>query len=148
MTSYIQLLDKIELFCNNHIQIQKFGGEFKEQMPNFATQNEKYPIIFVEPVSSVDGLELTQFSVNIYCVDIIQKDRANLNTILSDCHLILRDMYLYFHDGTDLTIDVITEPSFTPLNNYDLDYVAGWVGAFTFEVEGHTECEIPFKQIS
>jgi len=148
MTSYIQLLDKIELFCNNHIQIQKFGGEFKEQMPNFATQNEKYPIIFVEPVSSVDGLELTQFSVNVYCVDIIQKDRANLNTILSDCHLILRDMYLYFHDGTDLTIDVITEPSFTPLNNYDLDYVAGWVGAFTFEVEGHTECEIPFKQIS
>lgn len=148
MTSYIQLLDKIELFCNNHIQIQKFGGEFKEQMPNFATQNEKYPIIFVEPVSSIDGLELTQFSVNVYCVDIIQKDRANLNTILSDCHLILRDMYLYFHDGTDLTIDVITEPSFTPLNNYDLDYVAGWVGAFTFEVEGHTECEIPFKQIS
>lgn len=148
MTSYIQLLDKIELFCNNHIQIQKFGGEFKEQMPNFATQNEKYPIIFVEPVSSVDGLDLTQFSVNVYCVDIIQKDRANLNTILSDCHLILRDMYLYFHDGTDLTIDVITEPSFTPLNNYDLDYVAGWVGAFTFEVEGHTECEIPFKQIS
>lgn len=148
MTSYIQLLDKIELFCNNHIQIQKFGGEFKEQMPNFATQNEKYPIIFVEPVSSVDGLDLTQFSVNVYCVDIIQKDRANLNTILSDCHLILRDMYLYFHDGTDLTIDVITEPSFSPLNNYDLDYVAGWVGAFTFEVEGHTECEIPFKQIS
>jgi hypothetical protein len=148
MTSYIQLLDKIELFCNNHIQIQKFGGEFKEQMPNFATQNEKYPIIFVEPVSSIDGLDLTQFSVNVYCVDIIQKDRANLNTILSDCHLILRDMYLYFHDGSDLTIDVITEPSFTPLNNYDLDYVAGWVGSFTFEVEGHTECEIPFKQIS
>ena len=148
MTSYIQLLDKIETFCNDHIQIEKFGGEFKEQMPNFATQDEKYPIIFVEPISSVDGLNLTQFSVNIYCLDIIQKDRANLNTILSDCHLILRDMYLYFHDGTDLTIDVISEPSFTPLNNYDLDYVAGWVGAFTFEVEGHTECEIPFKTIS
>ena len=139
MTSYIQLLDKIELFCNNHIQIQKFGGEFREQMPNFATQNEKYPIIFVEPVSSIDGLDLTQFSVNVYCVDIIQKDRANLNTILSDCHLILRDMYLYFHDGSDLTIDVISETSFTPLNKYDIDYVAWFVGILTFEVEGHTE---------
>lgn len=148
MTSYIQLLDKIETFCDDHIQIEKFGGEFKEQLPNFATQNEKYPIIFVEPVSSTEGLDLSQFSVNIYCLDIVQKDRANLNTILSDCHLILRDLYLYFHDGTDLTIDVISEPSFTPLNNYDLDYVAGWVGAFTFEVETSNECQIPFKTIS
>jgi len=148
MTSYISLLNKIENFCDNHIQIEKFAGEFKEQMPNFATMDEKYPIIFVEPVDSFDGLELSQYTLNIYCVDIIQKDRANLNTILSDTRLILRDLYLEFHDGTDTSVDVITDPSYTPLNNFDLDYVAGWVGSFVFEVESSTVCEIPLKTIS
>lgn len=143
MTSWITLLSKIEDFCNNHYQIEKFGGEFREQMPNFSTKDEKYPIIWIEPISTTESLELSTFSVNIYCVDVIQKDRANINTILSDCHLIMRDLYLYFHDGNDLTIDVTSEPSLTPLNNLDLDYVAGWVASFTFEVEGHTVCEIP-----
>jgi hypothetical protein len=145
MTSYITLISKIEDFCNSHYQVQKFGGEFREQMPNFSTKDEKYPLIWVEPISTTESLDLTQFNVNVYCVDVIQKDRANITTILSDCHLILRDMYLYFHDGSDLTIDVISEPSFNPLNNYDLDYVAGWVGSFTFEVEGHNVCEIPIS---
>jgi len=145
MTSYIQLLDKIETFCNDHIQIQKFGGEFKEQMPNFATQNEKYPIIFVVPTSDTEGLELNQFTLDVYCLDIIQKDRANLNTILSDCHLILKDMYLYFKDGDDLSVEVIADPSMTPLNNFDLDYVAGWVMSITFEVEGYSVCAIPLN---
>lgn len=148
MTSYITLLSKIEAFCNAHLQIKKYGGEFREQMPNFSTQDEKYPIIFIEPVSTTESLDLSVFNVNIYCVDVIQKDRVNLNTIVSDCHLIMRDLYLYFHDGTDLTIDVISEPTLTPLNNLDLDYVAGWVGAFTFEIEGSNECEIPLQIIS
>lgn len=148
MTSWISLLSKIEAFCNAHLQIQKFGGEFREQMPNFATKDEKYPIIYVEPVSTNETLDLTQFVVNIYCVDIIQKDRANINTILSDCHLILRDLYLNFHDGSDLTIDIITDPTMTPLNNLDLDYVAGWVMSVTFEVETSNECEIPETIIS
>lgn len=148
MTSWISLLNKIEDFCDMHLQIQKFGGEFREQMPNFATQDEKYPIIYVEPVSTNETLDLTQFVVNIYCVDIIQKDRANINTILSDCHLILRDLYLNFHDGSDLKIDIISEPSMTPLNNLDLDYVAGWVMSVTFEVETANVCEIPERIIS
>ena len=148
MTSWVSLLNKIEDFCDTHLQIQKFGGEFREQMPNFATQDEKYPIIYVEPTGTSESLDLTQFNVNIYCVDIIQKDRANINTILSDCHLILRDLYLNFHDGSDLTIDIISEPTMSPLNNLDLDYVAGWVMSVTFEVETTNVCEIPERIIS
>lgn len=148
MTSWITLLNKLEAFCNSHIQIEKFGGEFREQMPNWATEDERYPIVYVEPLSTSESLDLSYFSVNIYCLDIIQKDRANINTILSDTHLILRDIYLNFHDGSDLTIDITTEPSMTPLNNLELDYVAGWVMNVEFEVGGSTECEIPLNPIS
>jgi len=147
MTSYITLLSKIEQFCNAHLQIKKYGGEFREQMPNFSTKNEKYPIVFVEPLSDLEDLNTNQFSINVYCVDIIQKDRANLNTILSDCQLILKDMYVYYTNDMDTQLDVVGTASMSPLNNYDLDYVAGWVMGITFEVSTYGPCEIPMEPI-
>lgn len=148
MTSYITLLSKIEQFCNAHLQIKKYGGEFREQMPNFSTKDEKYPIIFVEPVSDLEDLNTNQFSINVYCVDIIQKDRANLNTIVSDCQLILKDMYVYYTNDMDAQLDVVGTSTMTPINNFDLDYVAGWVMSITFEVSSYGPCEIPMNPIT
>jgi hypothetical protein len=148
MTSYKGLLNKIEAFCNAHLQIKKYGGEFKEQMPNFSNENEKYPIVYIVPTSDISDLNTNQFTLDIYCVDIIQKDRANINTIISDCNLILNDLYLYFLDGNDLTIDVIGASNGSPLNNFDLDYSAGWVKSITFEVGAYSVCDIPMNPIS
>lgn len=143
MKSYRGLLTQIEGFCSRHLQVKKYLGEFREQMPNFATINEKYPIIFVAPSSNSTELDTNQFTLDIYCVDVIQKDRANINTILSDTNLILNDLQLYFKDGEDLGIDVIGTPTMSPLNNFDLDYVAGWLMTITFEVNQFSVCEIP-----
>lgn len=148
MTSYITLLSKIEQFCNAHLQIKKYGGEFREQMPNFSTQNEKYPVVFVEPVSDLEDLNTNQFSINVYCVDIIQKDRANLNSIVSDCQLILKDLYVYYRNDMDIQLDVVGTSTMTPVNNFDSDYVAGWVMSITFEVSSYGACEIPMNPIT
>jgi hypothetical protein len=148
MTSYQVLLNKLETFFNAHLQVKKFGGEFREQMPNFSTMDERYPLVYVVPTSEISGMNTNVFTLEVYCVDIIQKDRANINTILSDCQLILNDLYLYYTEGTDLSVTVITEPSMTPLNNFDLDYVAGWVGTFTFEVDQYSVCAIPLEPIT
>ena len=147
MTSYITLLSKIEQFCNAHLQIKKYGGEFREQMPNFSTKDEKYPVVFVEPISDLEDLNTNQFSINVYCVDIIQKDRANLNTIVSDCQLILKDMYVYYINDMDAQLDVVGTSTMTPVNNFDSDYVAGWVMSITFEVSTYGACEIPMNPI-
>jgi hypothetical protein len=147
MTSYITLLSKIEAFCNAHLQIKKYKGEFREQMPNFSTEDEKYPVVFVSPTSDVEDMNTNQFTVDIYCVDIIQKDRANLNTALSDCHLILKDLYTYYKDDGDSVVDVVGTASMNPLNNFDLDYVVGWVMSITFEVGGYGKCAIPMNPI-
>jgi hypothetical protein len=147
MTSYWQLLNKLETFFNAHIQVKKFGGEFREQMPNFSTLDERYPLVYVVPTSETSGMNTNVFTLDVYCVDIIQKDRANINTILSDTQLILNDLYLYYTDGNDLSIDILIDPTMTPLNNFDLDYVAGWVGTFTFEVNQYSVCEIPLEPI-
>ena len=148
MTSYYALLNKLETFFNAHLQVKKFGGEFREQMPNFSTMDERYPLVYVVPTSEISGMNTNVFTLEVYCVDIIQKDRANINTILSDCQLILNDFYLYYTDGSDLSVTVITDPSMTPLNNFDLDYVAGWVGTFTFEVDQYSVCAIPLEPIT
>ena len=148
MTSYYTLLNKLETFFNAHIQVKKFGGEFREQMPNFSTIDERYPLVYVVPTSETSGMNTNVFTLDIYCVDIIQKDRANINTILSDTQLILNDLYLYYTDGNDLSIDILVDPTMTPLNNFDLDYVAGWVGTFTFEVNQYSVCEIPLEPIT
>ena len=148
MTSYKGLLNKIEAFCNAHLQIKKYGGEFKEQMPNFSTEDEKYPIVYVVPTSDLSDLNTNQFTLDVYCVDIIQKDRANINTVISDCNLIINDLYLYFLDGNDLSIDVIGASSGTPINNFDLDYSAGWVKSITFEVQSYSVCAIPMNPIN
>jgi hypothetical protein len=148
MTSYIKILQKLDAFCTAHLQIKKFMGEFREQMPNFSTLNERYPIVFASPISDVEDLNTNQFTLEIYCVDIIQKDRANLNTIVSDCHLILKDLFIYYRDDNDADLDVVGTASISFVNNFDLDYVAGAVMTITFEVAGYGSCEIPMSPIT
>ena len=140
-----QVIKRLETFCDSHLQVKKFGADFLEQLPNFATQDEKYPIVFVNiPNSATVGENLNTYSLDIYCLDIIQKDRDNIITILSDTQLILNDIYLDLQTGTDWTIDV-TGASMTPLNNDLLDYAAGFVMTLDIEVETYCVTDLPIE---
>jgi len=146
--SYIKILNAFKEFADAHLQIKRFESEFSEQMPNFATEKESYPILFVAPSSSIFDENANQFTVTVYCFDIIEKDRVNINTILSDTNTILNDVYRWFKDGEVLGIDVIGDaPNSTPINNALLDYAAGWQMDITFEVDTYGVCEIPFSPI-
>jgi len=143
MNSLQAIIDHIELFYNNHLQVKKVGSDFKEQLYNFATQDEKYPIVFVVPVSVTPTENTSEFNFDIYCFDIIQKDRANIITILSDTQQILNDLYVYYMDGNDYAFDVIGTPIFQALNNDLLDYAAGYVMNITLTVNDWTDCAVP-----
>ena len=145
MNSLQAIIDHIELFYNNHLQVKKVGSDFKEQLYNFATSNEKYPIVFVVPVSVNPTENTSEFNFDIYCFDIIQKDRANIITILSDTQQILNDLYIYYMDSTDYSFDVIGLPSFQALNNDLLDYAAGYVMNITLTVNDWTDCAVPLN---
>ena len=116
--SYIRLLNAFESFSNAHLQIKRFASDFPEQVPNFGTEKENYPILFVSPNNTIFDENANQFTVDVYCFDIIEKDRININTILSDTNTILNDVYRWFKDGEIFGIDVITDtPTCTPINN-------------------------------
>jgi len=145
--SYQALVNEIIAFYNAHLQVKKVGSDFKEQLFNFATKDEKYPIVYIVPVDAIPAENTNDFTLEIYCFDIIQKDRANINTILSDCHQILMDLYLnYTFNNNDRDFDVVGFPSLVPLNNDLLDYAAGWLMTITFTMDSWTDCQIP-KQI-
>lgn len=144
LVSYKQLIYLVEDFARQHLQIQKFKAEFEEQLPNFATTDEAYPILFMSPVGSVYS-NLNQFNVRFYVFDIIQKDRANINTILSDTSLILNDLKLWFTDGDNYNLELIGDPIARPLNNYLMDYAAGWTMDVTFRVGNYCVEAIPFE---
>lgn len=145
--SYIRLLNAFESFSNAHLQIKRFASDFPEQVPNFGTEKENYPILFVSPNNTIFDENANQFTVDVYCFDIIEKDRININTILSDTNTILNDVYRWFKDGEIFGIDVISDtPTCTPLNNGLLDYTAGWQMSITFVVDTYGICEIPFNE--
>lgn len=144
-TSYIRILNAIELFSKEHMQVKRFASDFPAQIPNFGTETEQYPILFVSPTSGIFGMNITTFTIDVYCFDIIQKSRANINTILSDCHLILSDLNRWILDGDPAGFDIIDiEPTITPIDNALLDYAAGWKMTLTLECETYGVCEIPF----
>ena len=45
MNSLQAITNKIIAFYTAHKQVFKVGTDFKEQLYNFATQNEKYPLV-------------------------------------------------------------------------------------------------------
>ena len=143
MISYQSIVDKITAFYDNHLQVKKVGSDFKEQMVNFATADEKYPLIYVVPTGVTPSENVTTFNLEIYCFDIIQMDRANITTILSDTQQILQDLYLEFTFSDDYDFDIDGQPTFIPLNNDLLDYAAGWQMNLSVVIKSWTNCQIP-----
>jgi hypothetical protein len=145
MTSYQALINKIEAFYNDHLQVKKVGSDFNEQLPNFATKDEKYPLVFITPIVASTTMDVNTISLEVYCLDIIQKDRANITVILSDCHQILVDLINYFNFSNDYSFDIVGSPSITPLNNQLLDYAAGWVMTLDVDISNWTNCQVPLN---
>ncbi len=78
MISLQSTINKIIAFYNSHLQVKKVGSDFKEQMTNFATKDEKYPLVYVVPTGVTPYENVTIFNLELYCFDIIQMDRANI----------------------------------------------------------------------
>ena len=143
MISYLQAVDVIKQFADQHLQIKKFDFEFKEQMQNLATLNEAFPFLYVVPISSDTISNVNEFDIDVYCVDRLQKDRTNVGSVISDCNQILNDLVLWLEEGQN-QLEITSTATQTPINNDLLDYVGGWVLRLRVQVEKIGLCEIPF----
>jgi hypothetical protein len=147
--TYLKLLQLFESFASAHLEVRRFKSDFVEQLGNFGTEASSYPILFAAPslanFRADEFADLNEFTFTFYALDIIEKDRENINPILNTNSLILNDLHKWLKDGEIPGVEVLFASSITPVNNYGLDYLAGWQMTITVEVETYSVCEIPFK---
>lgn len=148
-TTYLKCLQIFESFASSHIEVQRFKSDFLEQLQNFGTESEAYPVLYVAPSTETFGADLytdlNTFTFTVYCLDVIQTDRANINPILNTTALVLNDLHKWLKEAELPGVDILEISTISPLNNYALDYLAGWSMTITLEVETYSFCEIPFS---
>lgn len=145
MATLNKIIKDIETYCTSHKQINTF---YAGQTWNFGAKHSNiYPAVVLVPSPSTisDGKIIYYF--NLYCIDRMNKDRSNLNEILSDTSLIIADIiaefddnfstYGYMLEDTDLNIE--------PLEEEMDDIVAGWVcNNFSLQIPyGRNDCNAP-----
>lgn len=145
MISLNTIIDTIEQFCNGHLSINTF---YSGQTFNFQAQHDNlYPAIVLIPAPSTISDGKLKFNFQLFALDRLNKDRSNLNEVLSDTSLIIADIIAEFDDNyskygfildeIDLEIEPIEE-------EFD-DCLAGWVCTnFSIAIRyGRNDCVIP-----
>lgn len=142
-TSYEQLINYIKQYADANEMVKRFESDFESEMPNFATKSEAYPILYMSPTISYLGLNTDSITINVFCWDVIQKDRANINHILSDTLFILNGLKKWIEEGPDTRFGLLGNPSPEPFNNGLLDYCGGWKMTIEIEMDTISLCELP-----
>jgi hypothetical protein len=145
--SFEQVIQVVKNFGGSHLQVKKVGADFEAEMGNILTDTEKYPALFACPMPWGIGESTNTITLKIFCLDIIQKDRANIINVLSDTALILNDLFLYLTDGDDWNLETTLIGNVEPVNNASLDYLAGNSITVDIVVESYSSCEIPMGDI-
>lgn len=142
--SYNQLIDYIEDFSDNHLQLQRFGEGFRADINLISTEENNFPILYVEPLSHTMQNWVQRYRIRIYCLDLLQQDKSNRRDILSDCLQILNDLYKYIKNDSENNFDVTNIPTSLPVQNISIEGVGGWSSEFEILVTlNDTDCDIP-----
>lgn len=144
--SYITIKNALEQFADNHLSLRRFKTSFFEQIDNFSSGDNTFPILYAIPSDVTFDEYTNRFFFRVYIVDVLQKDRSNESAILNDTLLILRDLYNWLKIS-DNGLNVLSTSRAIPVNNFLVDYTTGWY--LDVEIEGLAEsndCSIPFSE--
>jgi hypothetical protein len=144
---YNTVINSLNQFSEAHLSLKRFKSSFFEQIDNFSTSGNTFPILYAIPNDVVFDENIDRMSFRVYVVDILQKDRSNEQSILNETLLILRDLTNWFREDTTIDLNILNNPRCTPVNNFGVDFTVGWYADYEIEVTQSTsECSIPFSQ--
>ena len=85
-------------------------------------------------------------SFRVYCVDVLQKDRSNEQTILNETLLVLRDLVNWMRLDQTNDLNILNNPRAIPVNNFLTEFTTGWYVDIDIEASTVTsDCAIPFS---
>lgn len=139
-----QIVDFITAWGGAHYSVKKVGADFASEMGEALTESERYPALFIalDPGANF-GEGVNTFTLEIYCLDVLQKGRENVIHALSDTQLILNDLFLELSEGENRDFETDLIGDIERVNNSQLDYLVGNKMTVNITVESYSVCEIP-----
>jgi hypothetical protein len=145
VTTLNTIKNSLAAFASYHLQLKRFQLSFFENFDGFSTSAVQFPILYAIPQDVQLQENINSFTIRVYAVDILQTDRTNEVDVINDTLLILRDLRNWLALA-DNGLNILNNPIAIPVNNFLVDYTAGWY--IDIEVEGNAEnneCSIPFS---
>ncbi len=145
VTTLNTIKNSLAAFASYHLQLKRFQLSFFENFDGFSTSAVQFPILYAIPQDVQLQENINSFTIRVYAVDILQTDRSNEVDVINDTLLILRDLRNWLALA-DNGLNILNNPIAIPVNNFLVDYTAGWY--IDIEVEGNAEnneCSIPFS---
>ena len=138
-----QIINELKEIAKQHYQINSFTVG---TLDDFATSGDtRYPAMWVSYENAAIAQRTESYTLSIWIVDRVKKDRSNLIEVHSDCKSILNDIKAQMTNpvyGWSLTQDWNYQAVFEPFME---DEVAGWFADITItQPFSNDSCQIPF----
>lgn len=146
-TSWQKLVDYLEVFATAHLQIKGFKSDFEDEMADWMDEEENYPLMWVVPPTNQFETSVGYYTFKVIVLDRLQEGRGNVTSVVSDCHLILNDLFKYYRESNNFEIDFQVGATGDSLNTPAMDELAGAYSFITVEVESIGDCQIPIEPI-
>ena len=148
--TYQYIVEQFRTACTAHLAINEFGEGSIDRLDSLS-QNVKYPLAFLRPVTST-GMVLNQngvsgtraLSFEFYMMDVPQLTDTDVLQLQSQTEIYLYDIIAYFNLGSDQQLEFITLNNISPLYESFNDRVCGWVTNITINTTGTLNyCNFP-----
>lgn len=144
--NYNEVINALSQFSNAHLTVKRFKTSFFTEIDNFATAENSFPILYVVPSDVSFEEQIDVMSMRIYCVDILQKDRSNEQSILNETLLVLRDLVNWIRETSTLDLNIVGTPRAVPVTNFLTEFTTGFYIDISVETSPETnDCSIPFS---
>ena len=140
-----QIINLFELIATNHAQINGFN--FGEVSDISASEQEQYPLLWIDVVDSTIDSNTLSLVMNVKVMDIQKDDQTNERDTLSDCLSIAQDVYSALTNPIYQDYFLLSfATNLVPLREALADKVNGWEMNLTFELaQERNRCQIPIK---
>jgi hypothetical protein len=140
-----QIINLFEVIATNHAQINGFN--FGEVSDISASEQEQYPLLWIDVVDSAIDSNTLSLVMNVKVMDIQKDDQTNERDTLSDCLSIAQDVYSALTNPIYQDYFLLSfATNLVPLREAMADKVNGWEMNLTFELaQERNRCQIPIK---
>jgi len=148
--SYQFIVEQFRTACAEHLAINSFGEGSIDRLDSL-TQNVKYPLAFLRPLTS-QGMILNQNGVSgaralnfeLIMMDVPQLTDVDVLKLQSQCEIYIYDIIAYLNLGSVQQLEFVVLNNITPLYESFNDRVAGWNANITVNTYGTLDfCNFP-----